>query len=105
MLFASAGMSLLAVSAELIPVFVNIEVLSIGSYARTSYLRRGTRPSVAGFMYVILGAFSTGALLAAGAIFTAAYLQMGRGQSDVDFVPWNELDDDDDVSWMGELFS
>ncbi|MBN1203685.1 MAG: NADH-quinone oxidoreductase subunit N, partial [Myxococcaceae bacterium] len=63
MLFASAGMSLLAISAELITVFVNIEVLSIATYALTSYLRRGTRPSEAGFKYFILGAFSSAVLL------------------------------------------
>ena len=45
MLFAGAGMSLLGLSNELITLFVNIEVLSIATYALTSYLRRGTRPS------------------------------------------------------------
>jgi NADH-quinone oxidoreductase subunit N len=63
MLFASAGMSLLAISNELITVFVNIEVLSVATYALTSYLRRGTRPSEAGFKYFILGAFSSAVLL------------------------------------------
>ena len=48
MMFATAGMSLLAISNELITIFVNIEVLSIGTYALTSYLRRGTRPSGGG---------------------------------------------------------
>jgi len=39
MLFASAGMSLLAISAEFITIFVNLEVLSISTYALTAYLR------------------------------------------------------------------
>jgi NADH-quinone oxidoreductase subunit N len=72
MLFASAGMSLLAVSAELITIFVNIEVLSIGTYALTSYLRRGTRPSEAGFKYFILGAFSSAVLLYGAALLYGA---------------------------------
>ncbi|HEX8705368.1 MAG TPA: NADH-quinone oxidoreductase subunit N [Myxococcaceae bacterium] len=72
MLFASAGMSLLAVSNELITLFVNIEVLSIGTYALTSYLRRGTRPSEAGFKYFILGAFSSAVLLYGAALLYGA---------------------------------
>src|SRR5204862_145039 len=38
-------------------------VLSLGTYALTAYLRRGTRPSEAGFKYFILGAFSTALVL------------------------------------------
>ncbi|WP_224361308.1 NADH-quinone oxidoreductase subunit N [Hyalangium versicolor] len=72
MLFATAGMSLLAISNELITVFVNIEVLSIGTYALTSYLRRGTRPSEAGFKYFILGAFSSAVLLYGAALLYGA---------------------------------
>jgi NADH-quinone oxidoreductase subunit N len=72
MLFATSGMSLLAISNELITVFVNIEVLSIGTYALTSYLRRGTRPSEAGFKYFILGAFSSAVLLYGTALLYGA---------------------------------
>ncbi|MFP2962625.1 NADH-quinone oxidoreductase subunit N [Myxococcus sp. 1LA] len=72
MLFASAGMSLLAMSNELITLFVNIEVLSIATYALTSYLRRGTRPSEAGFKYFILGAFSSAVLLYGAALLYGA---------------------------------
>jgi NADH-quinone oxidoreductase subunit N len=72
MLFASAGMSLLALSNELITLFVNVEVLSIATYALTSYLRRGTRPSEAGFKYFILGAFSSAVLLYGAALLYGA---------------------------------
>lgn len=72
MMFATAGMSLLAISNELITVFVNIEILSIGTYALTSYLRRGTRPSEAGFKYFILGAFSSAVLLYGAALLYGA---------------------------------
>ena len=47
MLFGAAGMSLLAMSAELITLFINLEVLSVATYALTAYLRKGTRPSEA----------------------------------------------------------
>jgi len=63
MLFGAAGMSLLALSAELITLFINLEVLSVATYALTAYLRKGTRPSEAGFKYFILGAFSTALVL------------------------------------------
>ena len=51
MLFGGAGMSLLAVSNELIVVFINIEVLSVSTYALAAYLRRGPRPAEAAFKY------------------------------------------------------
>ncbi|HZI13382.1 MAG TPA: proton-conducting transporter membrane subunit, partial [Myxococcus sp.] len=72
MLFAGSGMSLLGLSNELITLFVNIEVLSIATYALTSYLRRGTRPSEAGFKYFILGAFSSAVLLYGSALLYGA---------------------------------
>jgi NADH-quinone oxidoreductase subunit N len=63
MLFGAAGMSLLAVSNELIVLFINVEVLSVSTYALAAYLRRGPRPSEAAFKYFILGAFSSAVLL------------------------------------------
>jgi NADH-quinone oxidoreductase subunit N len=72
MLFAGAGMSLLGLSNELITIFVNIEVLSIATYALTAYLRRGTRPSEAGFKYFILGAFSSAVLVYGAALLYGA---------------------------------
>ncbi|QRK12774.1 NADH-quinone oxidoreductase subunit N [Archangium violaceum] len=72
MLFSGAGMSLLGLSNELITLFVNVEVLSIATYALTSYLRRGTRPSEAGFKYFILGAFSSAVLLYGSALLYGA---------------------------------
>ncbi len=63
MLLGAAGMSLLAVSNELITLFVNVEVLSVCTYALAAYLRRGPRPAEAAFKYFILGAFSSAVLL------------------------------------------
>ncbi len=63
MLFAAAGMILLGLSAEFITLFVNLEVLSVATYALTAWLRRGSRPSEAGFKYFILGAFAAALML------------------------------------------
>jgi NADH-quinone oxidoreductase subunit N len=72
MLFAAAGMSLLALSNEFITVFINLEVMSVATYALTSYLRRGPRPAEAGFKYFILGAFSAALLLYGAALLYGA---------------------------------
>src|SRR6185436_6672080 len=63
LLFAGAGMSLLGLSNELIFLFINLEILSVATYALAAYLRRGPRPAEAGFKYFILGAFSAALLL------------------------------------------
>jgi NADH-quinone oxidoreductase subunit N len=84
MLFAGAGGSLLALSNELITIFVNLEVLSIATYALAAYLRRGPRPSEAGFKYFILGAFAAslylyGAALLYGATGSTLLPEVARG--------------------------
>ena len=72
LLFATAGMSLLAMSSELIMLFVSLEVMSIATYALASYLRRGPRPTEAGFKYFILGAFSSALFLYGAALLYSA---------------------------------
>lgn len=72
MLFSGAGMSLLAMSNEFITLFINLEAMSVATYALTAYLRRGTRPSEAGFKYFILGAFSAAVLLYGAALLYGA---------------------------------
>lgn len=72
MMFGAAGMSLLSVSNELITLFINLEVLSIATYALTAYLRRGARSTEAGFKYFILGAFSSAILLYGAALLYGA---------------------------------
>jgi NADH-quinone oxidoreductase subunit N len=72
LLFAAAGMSLLSLSAEFITLFINLEVMSVATYALTAFLRRGPRPSEAGFKYFILGAFSAALLLYGAALLYGA---------------------------------
>jgi NADH-quinone oxidoreductase subunit N len=71
-LFAGAGMSLLAMSSELIMLFVSLEVMSIATYALAAYLRKGPRPTEAGFKYFILGAFSSALFLYGAALLYGA---------------------------------
>jgi NADH-quinone oxidoreductase subunit N len=72
LLFGGAGMSLLVLSNELILLFINLEVLSVATYALAAYLRRGPRPAEAGFKYFILGAFSSAVLLYGAALLFGA---------------------------------
>ncbi|RPH67514.1 MAG: NADH-quinone oxidoreductase subunit N [Myxococcaceae bacterium] len=72
LLFGGAGMSLLVLSNELIFLFINLEILSIATYALAAYLRRGPRPAEAGFKYFILGAFSSAVLLYGAALLFGA---------------------------------
>ena len=72
MLFAASGMSLLAASNEFITLFINLEVLSVATYALTAFLRRGPRPAEAGFKYFILGAFAAALLLYGAALLYGA---------------------------------
>ena len=71
-LFAASGMSLLALSSELITLFVNLEILSIATYALTAYLRRGVRPAEAAFKYFLLGAFASSVFLYGTALLYGA---------------------------------
>lgn len=63
LLFAAAGMSLFALSNDLILLFINLEILSIAIYALAAYLRRGPRSVEAGFKYFILGSFASALML------------------------------------------
>lgn len=71
-LFAVAGMSLLMASAEFISLFINLELMSISTYALAAYLRRGLRPAEAAFKYFILGAFASALLLYGAALIYGA---------------------------------
>ncbi len=82
-LFSASGMSLLALSAEFITLFICLEVMSIATYALTAFLRRGPRPSEAGFKYFILGAFASslllyGAALLYGATGSTKFIEIGQ---------------------------
>ncbi len=62
-LLASAGMMFLAMSADLITMFLSIEILSIAIYVLCGILRRDGRANEAAIKYFVQGAFATAFLL------------------------------------------
>lgn len=62
-LFSLVGQSLLAVSNELIMVFIGLEISSIATYVLAGFLRDDRRASEAALKYFLLGSFATAFLL------------------------------------------
>jgi NADH-quinone oxidoreductase subunit N len=62
-LFATAGMMILAAARDLTIVFLGIEMMSIAVYILTGMNRRSERSAEGAIKYFLLGAFSTGFLL------------------------------------------
>jgi NADH-quinone oxidoreductase subunit N len=63
LLLATAGMVLLAMSADLVSVFIGIETMSIAVYVLAGLRRRSRRSSEAAMKYFLMGAFATAFLL------------------------------------------
>ncbi|HZR25773.1 MAG TPA: NADH-quinone oxidoreductase subunit N [Vicinamibacterales bacterium] len=59
MLFALAGMMLMAMAADLLIIFLALEVLSIAVYVMTGIRRDSPTSTEAAFKYFLLGAFSS----------------------------------------------
>ncbi|HEV3109077.1 MAG TPA: NADH-quinone oxidoreductase subunit N [Candidatus Binataceae bacterium] len=62
-LFATAGMMLMAAAGDLIIVFLGLETMSISVYILAGLARTDVRSNEAALKYFLLGAFSTGFLL------------------------------------------
>ncbi len=58
-LFGVLGMIFMANAADLLTIFIALEVMSIPIYCIAAFLRRESRGAEAGLKYFILGAFST----------------------------------------------
>ena len=71
MLFAACGMLLLTMAAELITVFVALEIMSLAIYTLVGYDRRSVRRAEAVLKYLMLGAFA-GAFFVMGTVFIYA---------------------------------
>jgi NADH-quinone oxidoreductase subunit N len=63
MLFSISGMMLMASAADLIVVFLALELLSIPLYVLAAFARPEARSEEAGLKYFLLGAFASGFLL------------------------------------------
>jgi NADH-quinone oxidoreductase subunit N len=62
-LFAAAGMMILAAGRDLMVIFLGIEIMSIAVYALAGFNRRSPRAAESALKYFLLGAFATGFLL------------------------------------------
>jgi NADH-quinone oxidoreductase subunit N len=62
-LFATAGMGILAGANELVTAFVGLEMSSISSYVLAGFRRRAMQSNEASLKYFILGSFATAFLL------------------------------------------
>src|SRR5271169_1951952 len=58
-LFATAGMGVMAGAHELLTAFIGLEMSSISSYILASYRRDATRSNEAAMKYFLLGSFAT----------------------------------------------
>jgi NADH-quinone oxidoreductase subunit N len=63
LLFACTGMSLMAVSCDLILTFLGLEILSIATYILAGFKRTDVRSNESSLKYFLLGSFATAFLL------------------------------------------
>ncbi len=63
LLFACSGMSLMALSGDLILTFLGIEILSIATYILAGFKRNDIRSNESSLKYFLLGSFATAILL------------------------------------------
>jgi NADH-quinone oxidoreductase subunit N len=62
-LFATAGAGMMVSAADLITLYIGIELQSLASYVLASFMRRDSRSAEAGLKYFVLGALASGILL------------------------------------------
>jgi NADH-quinone oxidoreductase subunit N len=60
MLLAVAGMMCLAMGADIVLIFIGLELMAISTYVLVGFLRRDRRSNEAALKYLLLGAFSSG---------------------------------------------
>lgn len=83
LLFACCGMSLMAVSADLILTFLGIEILSIATYVLAGFKKSDIRSNESSLKYFLLGSFATAILLYGVALIyggtgSTNYLEIGK---------------------------
>ena len=70
-LFAAAGMGILAGANELVTAFIGLEMSSISTYILAGFRRRAVKSNEAALKYFILGSFATAFFLTASRWCTA----------------------------------
>lgn len=63
LMFSSVGMALMAMAADLLVVFIGLEIMSVAAYALAGMERSRERSTEAALKYFLLGAFASGFLL------------------------------------------
>jgi NADH-quinone oxidoreductase subunit N len=63
LLFICSGVMVMSSAADLVALFIALELVSIPLYVLSGYLKFDRKSSEAGFKYFVLGAFSSGLLL------------------------------------------
>src|SRR4030095_6208859 len=59
LLFATAGMLVMAGSNELMMIFIGLEILSIATYVMAGFRRKDLRSNEAALKYFLLGSFTS----------------------------------------------
>ena len=91
MLFAACGMLLMTMAAELITVFIALEIMSLAIYTLIASDRRSVLRSEATLKYLMLGAFA-GAFFVMGTVFVYAgakstrFIEIGRVISETGYL-------------------
>ena len=62
-LFSSVGMGLMASAADMLSLYVGLELQSLAAYVLASFMRQDGRSAEAGLKYFVLGALASGILL------------------------------------------
>ncbi len=62
-IFATVGAGMMVSAADLITLYIGIELQSLASYVLASFMRRDARSAEAGLKYFVLGALASGILL------------------------------------------
>lgn len=62
-LFSAAGMGMMVSAADLLTLYVGLELQSLAAYVLASFMRRDVRSAEAGLKYFILGSLASGILL------------------------------------------
>lgn len=63
MLFATAGMMFMASGADLISIYLGLELMALSVYVLAGFMRKSLKSNEAAIKYFLLGAFSSGILL------------------------------------------
>ena len=63
LLFAQAGMTILAQGMDLVTLFIGLELMALSFYVLVGFLRNEKRSNEAAIKYLVLGAFSSGLLV------------------------------------------